>query len=252
MDSGGYVKVHRKIVDSAVWHDEGLLKVFMWCIIRASYRVKGFKFYGEEEKLEVGQFITGRFSASEELHMHESRVYRALKHLEEWGMIRLKSDNKRTVITVCNYGAYQDPKTQREQQPNNNRTRSEQQSNTNKKERRKALKHTDKIKDIVDGQRFEDLWQQYPSKTGRKEAYRHFKATVKTPEDHAAIELALGNYLKSRRVADGYIQNGSTWFNNWRDWVEYKEPQNGRVGKEKRITPEDVARIALANTAADR
>ena len=71
--------------------------------------------------------------------------------------------------------------------------------------------------------KFEQLWGRYPSRTGRKEAERHYRSSVRTVEDEAAIEVALTNYLGSGNVKRGYVKNGSTWFNNWRDWVEPTE-----------------------------
>lgn len=71
---------------------------------------------------------------------------------------------------------------------------------------------------------FENIWNQYPNKIGRKEAERHFEASVKNDQDYKDISAALAIYLKTDRVKNGFVQNGSTWFNNWRDWVEYKEP----------------------------
>ena len=29
--------------------------------------------------------------------------------------------------------------------------------------------------------------------------------------------------MQSKTVKNGYIKNGSTWFNNWQDWVDYVE-----------------------------
>jgi len=69
---------------------------------------------------------------------------------------------------------------------------------------------------------FDSLWQQYPKKDGRIEALRHFRASVKTPEDFALIELALVNYkvlIEADRVERKFIKNGSTWFYGWRDWI---------------------------------
>lgn len=69
---------------------------------------------------------------------------------------------------------------------------------------------------------FEILWNKYPNKDGKKAAFRHFELTVRTPEDVHDISLALENYLKSDKVKKGFIKNGSTWFNNWKDWINYK------------------------------
>lgn len=67
---------------------------------------------------------------------------------------------------------------------------------------------------------FEDIWSKYPNRVGKKEALRHFKSSIKTEKDLDDIQTALNNYLKSERVSKGFTQNGSTWFNNWKDWVD--------------------------------
>ena len=88
----------------------------------------------------------------------------------------------------------------------------------------------DKDKDITSNiyiyntRDFEKIWELYPRKDGKKEAIRHFKASVKTKDDLKNIQIALENYLRSDRVKKGFVKNGSTWFNNWQDWVEYTEP----------------------------
>lgn len=70
---------------------------------------------------------------------------------------------------------------------------------------------------------FNIIWNKYPKMVGKKMAEKHFAASVKTPKDFEDITKALANYLSSKRVAGGFVQNGATWFNNWRDWVDYKE-----------------------------
>ncbi len=81
-------------------------------------------------------------------------------------------------------------------------------------------KEKDKIPVLV----FNKLWERYPNKDGKKAALRRFKASVKTKQDVKNINKALDNYLKSEKVKKGYIKNGSTWFNNWEDWVDNKDP----------------------------
>ena len=87
---------------------------------------------------------------------------------------------------------------------------------------------------ITENPLFEKIWQAYPNKDGRKEALRHFTASVKTDRDFADIARALLNYKRSEKVAKGFIKDGSTWFNNWRDWINptpemisRNQPMNG-------------------------
>jgi len=72
---------------------------------------------------------------------------------------------------------------------------------------------------------FEQLWEVYPKKDGKKAALRHYLASVKTDADLERINAALGSYLIHVKETDPkFIKNGSTWFHNWEDW----EPTNER------------------------
>jgi len=70
---------------------------------------------------------------------------------------------------------------------------------------------------------FDLIWKQYPKRVKRKMAEKHFNSSVKTKEDFDDLQKALANYLSSKRVMNGFVQDGATWFNNWRDWIDYKE-----------------------------
>ena len=89
----------------------------------------------------------------------------------------------------------------------------------------KIVNNNNTIDINVHEQKFEQVWALYPSRVGKKRAYAHYMSSVKTPKDEADIKIALNNYSASKRVKGGYVQNGDTWFNNWRDWVNYVEPQ---------------------------
>lgn len=81
----------------------------------------------------------------------------------------------------------------------------------------KPERHADKFN-------FEVLWARYPRREGKKEALRHFTASVKTVQDWADIQNALDNYIKQlrqNRTTLEYTKMGSTWFNNWCDYVDY-------------------------------
>lgn len=77
---------------------------------------------------------------------------------------------------------------------------------------------------------FELIWKRYPNKDGRKAAKRYFKASIETQADWENIQKALTNYLRSEPVRNGFIKNGSTWFNNWQDWIDYTGDKNAFHG----------------------
>lgn len=73
---------------------------------------------------------------------------------------------------------------------------------------------------ILLAERFESIWDRYPNKDGRKAAEKHFRNSMKTEKDWSDIQNALTNYLANLKANPWkYAKNGSTWFNNWRDWI---------------------------------
>lgn len=103
MCTKGYIKLYRKILDNGIFENAELLKVFVWTIIRAN--TKPNTVFGR--KLKVGQFVTGKLSAAEELQMRPTTVYDRIKKLEKLGYIKLESNTKNTVITILKYNSYQ-------------------------------------------------------------------------------------------------------------------------------------------------
>ena len=84
---------------------------------------------------------------------------------------------------------------------------------------------------------FESIWDSYPVRSGKKAACRHFTASVKTDQDVSNIQKALANYLASGNVKRGYIKNGSTWFNEWQDWINPSDEMMNGKGKNGNSNP---------------
>lgn len=82
---------------------------------------------------------------------------------------------------------------------------------------------------------FDAFWLSGPwLKLGKKNAARHFRATVKTRDDFNRIQGARDKYIVHLACHHWKTpQHGSTWFNNWQDWVEYEEV------RQKRLTADD-------------
>jgi len=79
------------------------------------------------------------------------------------------------------------------------------------------------IKEKETKQPFEDVWEKYPKKDGREAAERYFNHSVKTEKDFKDFNTAMNNYLESDTVKRGFVKNGSTFFNNWRDYINIPE-----------------------------
>lgn len=128
MEDKSWIKLYRKILKSPIWENEKALKVWIWCLVKATHEEREQLVGKTVVKLEKGQFVTGRKKASEELNMKERTVYDYFKLLEQLQMISINSNNKFSVITVEKWEDYQ----VEELKINNKTTTTQQQSNTNK------------------------------------------------------------------------------------------------------------------------
>lgn len=103
----GWVKLHRKTLNSSVFQNEKLLKTFVWCLLKASHKKHEFLHGRQKVSLKPGQFITGRKRAGEELDMPPSTAWFYLNLLKADRTLDIKSTNRYSLITVVNWGLYQ-------------------------------------------------------------------------------------------------------------------------------------------------
>ena len=128
MEDKSYIKLFRKLLKSPIWDNEKALKIWIWCLLKATH-IEREQLVGQQViHLEKGQFIFGREKASKELNMTESTIYKYIKLLEKLQMISINSNNKFSVVSIEKWGDYQIE----ELKDNNKGTTKEQQSNTNK------------------------------------------------------------------------------------------------------------------------
>ena len=128
----GWIKLHRQTLNSPIFNNPHLLKMWMWCLLKASHKEHDLMVGLKEVKLKEGQFVTGRNKGSSELNVNPSTWYKHIKSLEKMEMVSVESNNKFTIVTVENWSIYQDSEREKEQQKNNKITTKEQQNNTNK------------------------------------------------------------------------------------------------------------------------
>ena len=114
----GFICLHRRSIDSRVFSDAELWKHWTWLLMRANFADGWF----EGMLIPRGSLATGTRSAAESLGSSSTTVHRQWKRLADWGMIELKPERGFTVITICNYSAYND-------QPSESGTQTERKRN---------------------------------------------------------------------------------------------------------------------------
>jgi len=221
----GYVKLHRKILETSFYKDTPACALAFYLILRANWKDTKILWNKEEKTLVRGQMLAGRNELSEKTGMSVSQIRRALKVLVNVGFISIETTNRFSLITLCNWGLYQDE--DESKQP------TEDQQKTNKEPQ---IKNSKKNKNIYSAN-FEEVLMLYPNRKGKKAAQVHFNATVKSDEDLKNIKLAIENYKNSREFKGGYVMNGSTFFNNWQDYVPDKKVIAKKITKEEEDIP---------------
>lgn len=132
----GWIKLHRQILESQVFANQTALKIWVWCLLKASRKERFVPLKigkgSRTVKILPGQFIFGRFKAEEELNIDGSTVYRWIQKFksDEFGMINIEVNNQYSIVTICNWINYQTYPTEGEQPTNNQRTTNEQPTNT--------------------------------------------------------------------------------------------------------------------------
>lgn len=105
----GYFKVERDFLDSDFWLSEPFTKPQAWVdLFGIANHAPGFFIKrGIQIPLERSQTGRSELTLAKRWKWSRNKVRRFLKWLSKEKMISLKQDNKTSIITICNYEAYQ-------------------------------------------------------------------------------------------------------------------------------------------------
>ncbi len=163
----GWIQLHRSLIDWEWYDDANTMRLFLHCCLRANF--EDAKWRGMDIKR--GTFITSINSLSKELKLSESKIKLSIKKLKTTNEITIKTTNKNTTVTICNYDTYNNLKKQNNKPDNNqpdNQTTNKQQSNdkqtaTDKKNNNNKQEKQELNKQLESS--WEIFWNDYPKKT---------------------------------------------------------------------------------------
>ncbi len=107
----GWIKLYRKSIHSQVFQNEGLWKLWTWCLLKANHKdgwvlIKTGK--GTSEVfIKRGQFIFGRKTASKELKMKPATVQKRIVKLKSMQNLITQSNSHYSIVSILNYELYQ-------------------------------------------------------------------------------------------------------------------------------------------------
>ena len=235
----GWLKLYRSILDSAVFQDAEILKVWIWLLCNVAFEQHDTICYGKVIHLKPGQIATGRKKIAQCTDLNENKVYRALTALKSLGNIEIKATNKYSIITVVNWDKYQEENGKRtpSEQQTNSKTTTEEQQNDNRRTQHKNGNNGKNEKEIYMCPFFERAWELFPNKKGKSAVSK--KAMRELAEvGEAVVIAAIENYkaeIQRKGTEEKYILHGSTFFNGrWRDYVVEDKPEDPMPQQQRR------------------
>ena len=255
----GWIKLHRKLLDWEWYDDINTRLVFMHLLLTVNYEPS--KYMGKT--IEVGQRLFGRAKLASEIGVSEQQLRTALNRLKSTNEITIISTKQGSLVTIENWGSYQEKDSQDNQptnQPTNQQLTNDQptanQQLTIYKEVKNIRNKEDKNNIYIDD--FEEFWKNYPVKAsqGRKatkgskeKAKQVYLNLVKKDETLISkinqgvqnyTEYLLGNPNTNQQPAYEGNKHVVTWLNQktWQDEYITTKLINGEKNNNKSNMPD--------------
>ena len=205
MSQKGWIKLQRKITDCWIWDDGSPFdrrSAWIDLLLTANHADKKVVLDGQITTVKRGQILTSVRKLSERWKWSRTKVTAFLGILEKDGMVLKESDTKKTLITVENYGFYQDsdseekpPKSHRsatEVPPKDTNNNDKNDKNDKKRERVRTHFTPPTLEDVtaycqerhnnIDPQHFLDYYQRQNWRLANGVHMADWKAAVRTWE----------------------------------------------------------------------
>jgi hypothetical protein len=223
----GWVKLHRKVLESDISTNGHCLAIWTWLLMAASWKEGRIAFNGEQRNLPPGTVIFGVRELAEQLGFSKSTVGRWIQYLAKTQRIRAESGPRGSIATICNWNEYQsdedDDGTLVGQQRDNSGT-IEGPYEESKKVRRNTARKSGGIRATY-SEEFEKVWNLY-GKVGKKsDASKAFEEWKLTPEEYEHLLKAIPNYIADCRKKERTQQYLGTFLRE--DWREWYQPAKG-------------------------
>ena len=121
----GWIKLNRKLVESACFKDSQILHVWIFLLLDANHGESRRIVGNQIVSIKPGQMVTSRKRIVEATGLNRSKVERILNTLKSEQQIEQQSFTKYRIITICNWDQYQNCEQQIEQQMSNRRATGE-------------------------------------------------------------------------------------------------------------------------------
>ena len=196
----GWIKLHRKIREcDVIWDDKPFSRGQAWVdlLLMVNHEDKEVMFDGNFNLVKRGQKLTSIRKLSEQWGWSRTKTTKFLNELKKAEMLDIKSDTKKTLVTVINYDVYQVGDEEKEPQKSHRKATEKPQKDTNKNDK-ECIKNEKEIYKASD----------YFSKNEILEsAFKDFsqmRTKIKKPLTDRAIQMLITSLEKLS--TDPYVQ----------------------------------------------
>ena len=131
---GGWIKLHRSLLDWEWYDDINVMRVFLHCLLMANHKDKKYR----GAVVERGSFLTGRDTLASQTGLTVQQIRTSLNKLKSTNELTIKSSKQGTVIQVVSYDKYQEVTNESTtHQPDSNQIVTTNKKNKNKKNEKK-------------------------------------------------------------------------------------------------------------------
>ena len=217
---GGYIGLYRKLIDSWIFKDALILRVFIYFLCKATKEQAKVDVNGQVISLIPGQLVSGRKHLMEELQLTERQARRSLDELKNNKVIDVRTSSIYSIVTVLKYNHYQGIL-------NKNRSNSVQHI---KPVEETIMEKPDQTAD------FDKFWIEYPKKQAKIMAVASWKKIKPSKPLYAEIMKGLKAAKQSeqwQKDRGKFIPMPSTWLNQrrWEDEYESAPEVSKGVGE---------------------
>ena len=229
----GWIKLHRSLQDCSIWASSepyDMRSAWVDLLMLANHEDKDVLFNYKPLTIMRGQYLTSVRQLGARWSWSKNRVLKYLRLLEKLKMIERESDKQRTLLTVVNYGIYQDG---RDTGMDTNvdtgvdrpmDTGMPQTSNVKNVKNEKNINIDSHIN--IYSSSFNEFWEHYPRKQDKGQAYKQYKARLNDGYTEEQLLTACINYAaecENEKREKKYIKVGSTFLSVNEPFVDYLE-----------------------------
>lgn len=246
----GWIKIHRQIQNCLIWDDKPFNMASAWIdlLLLANHEDKETIFDKKPILVKRGQRITSVRELSARWGWGKDKTLRFLRLLESEKMIVKESDSRKTLLTIVNYGIYQDGETENEtvirtltgqSQATNKNDKNDKNNNicsnsddlneTEKPKKNKTKLTEEENEELV--KNFEIIYNSYPKKVGKASGFKVYKQWLNGRNiDGTKIKLTnrqmwyaiakYKQYIEKEEMELQYIKQFDTFMRNILDYVE--------------------------------